>query len=86
MSIGTGRGRLEEARKDLLRNWDRAKHSWHDPVSRDFEERVIVKFDRRIKGTTPNIDQTRLCLTAAWAQLHSTSYPRDGPGGLRHIE
>jgi len=57
MSIASGAGKLEEARKDLLREWDRLRTYWHDPVSRKFENEVIIMIDRKIKGLTPTLEQ-----------------------------
>jgi len=57
MSISSCAGKLEEARKDLLREWDRVRSYWRDPVSQKFENEVIVKVDRKIKGVVPTLEQ-----------------------------
>lgn len=57
MSVSAGRAQLEEARKDLRRNWDRVRHSWRDPVSERYEQEVIVTFERKIKSVIPALDQ-----------------------------
>jgi len=57
MSITAGLGKLEEARKDLLRHWDTVRTYWHDPVSEKFEYEVVVMIDRKIKGVEPTLAQ-----------------------------
>ncbi len=56
MSVASGRGRLEEAQRDLRRDWDRVQHYWHDGVSEKFEAEVVVMFDRKINSVLPTLD------------------------------
>ena len=41
MSLPTGAGNLEEARKVLLARWREVRTGWNDDVARRFEEEVI---------------------------------------------
>ncbi len=41
MSLSTGAGGLEEARKVLLARWHEVRSGWSDDVARRFEEDVI---------------------------------------------
>ncbi len=56
MSVASGRGRLEEAQRDLRRDWDRVRHYWDDGVSAKFETEVVVMFDRKINSVVPSLD------------------------------
>ena len=41
MSLPTGAGGLEEARKVLLARWRDVRATWNDDVARRFEEEVV---------------------------------------------
>ncbi len=56
MSVTSGRGKLEEARKDLLRNWQHTRQFWNDPVAERFELKIIVPIDRKITSALPSLD------------------------------
>lgn len=56
MSLTSGRGRLEEARKELRRDWDRVHYYWDDSVSEKFETEVVVMFERKINAVLPTLD------------------------------
>ncbi|MFG0330998.1 MAG: hypothetical protein ACF8PN_14000 [Phycisphaerales bacterium] len=57
MSISTGRAKLESARHNLLRSWNRVTAHWNDPVAKDFESRYVELMDERIRRALSSIEE-----------------------------
>jgi hypothetical protein len=52
MKVGdlhSGMVKLEQACRDLSRRWEETKVLWHDPMSRQFEEKHLVDLEPEVK-------------------------------------
>ena len=65
MSLGSSRTRLMGALKELQVRWDRAKSTWDDPQSRDFESRHLVPLEPTIRHAVTAMEKMEAILARA---------------------
>jgi hypothetical protein len=51
MSISVGHTQLQDATKELMIRWDRAKQQWNDQKSREIEEDFIAPLKPKVRAT-----------------------------------
>ncbi len=56
MGVYEGRGQLTKAMKSLLLQWNEAKGSWDDSVSRSFEDKFLVPLEQDLKSALGAMD------------------------------
>ncbi|MCX7700068.1 MAG: hypothetical protein N2039_04265 [Gemmataceae bacterium] len=62
LSTATGRGRLYSSLKDLRLRWEEVRQGWNDPVSRDFEEKLLEPLAAQAQAALRAMDQLSLIL------------------------
>ena len=57
MSLNAGWTELNTALKDLRVLWEQTKTDWHDPVSREFEERYWTPLEGQVVSALRAMDR-----------------------------
>ncbi len=65
MSMGASRARLTAAMKQLRVHWDLAKAKWDDPVSAEFDKKVLQTLEPKVRTTTTAMEKMERVLARA---------------------
>jgi len=63
MSVGTSRGTLGTAAKNLTTSWQQTRSHWRDAKAREFEERYLVPLVEEISRVGPVLEELDAVLT-----------------------
>jgi hypothetical protein len=57
MSISVGHTQLQDATKELLIRWERAKQEWTDQKSRELEEDFVAPLKPKVRATLASLSR-----------------------------